>query len=105
MPLVPKWLLEAPLPVKLALLGPMMVVGVVLGIVVNAMMINLGSGNQHLSTNADGFDAWLIWGIVGSGLVLGLGIGAFVYLGVGLGADDFEDEDDAAEGETGLLEL
>jgi hypothetical protein len=108
-PLVPSFLLppfirDAPLPIKLALLVPGMAVGALLGIVVNAIVINLGAGNQHLSSADGGFDAWLIWIIVGAGLVLGIGAGGFVYFGVGLGADDFDD-DDEHDGESGLLEV
>ncbi|PZC42599.1 MAG: hypothetical protein DK306_002276 [Chloroflexi bacterium] len=102
--LIPKWLRDAPLPIKLALLAPGLLVGALGGIVVNAIMINIGAGNQHLSSADGGFDAWLIWIIVAAGLVLGLGAGAFVYFGVGLGADDFDD-DDEHDGESGLLEV
>ena len=102
--LLPQWLKDAPLPIKLALLAPGLIVGAVLGIVVNAIMVNLGAGNQHLSSADGGFDAWLIWIIVGAGLFLGIGAGGFVYFGVGLGADDF-DEDDEHDGESGLLEV
>ena len=81
-----------------------MVVGGVLGVVVNAIMVNLGAGNQHLSSANGGFDAWLLWIIVGAGLFIGLGIGGFIYIGVGIGADvELEDEDE--HGETGMLEL
>ena len=100
--LLPQWLREAPLPIKLALLVPGLLVGAVLGIVVNAVVINLGAGNQHLSTNSGGFSELLIWIIVGLGLFLGLAIGGFIYFGVGLGADDDDDDDG---GETGLLEI
>lgn len=104
--LLPKFVQDLPTPLKLALLLPGLLVGALLGIVVNAIMVNLGAGNQHLSTDSGGFDEWLIWIIVGVGLFLGLGIGAFVYFGVGLGADDFDDDDDDEhEGESGLLEL
>lgn len=100
--LLPQWLREAPLPIKLALLLPALLVGGVLGIVVNAVVINLGAGNQHLSTADGGFSELLIWIIVGLGLFLGLAIGGFIYFGVGLGADDDDDDDG---GETGLLEI
>lgn len=101
---IPQWLKDAPLPIKLALLAPGLLVGGILGIVVNAIVINLGAGNQHLSTGAGGFDAWLIWGIAGAGLLLGAGAGAFIYFGVGMGADDFDDDEDE-QGESGLLEV
>ena len=108
-PLVPSFMLpqfikDAPPLIQMALLLPGMVVGGVLGVVVNAIMVNLGAGNQHLSSANGGFDAWLLWIIVGAGLFIGLGIGGFVYIGVGLGADaELEDEDE--HGETGMLEL
>ena len=103
--LLPKIIRDAPLPIKLALLLPGMIVGALLGIVVNAIVINLGAGNQHLSSADGGFDAWLLWIIVGAGLLLGIGAGSFVYFGVGLGADDYDDDDDEHEGESGLLEV
>lgn len=102
--LLPKWIQDAPLPLKLALLLPGLLVGTIIGIAVHAILINLGAGNQHLSSADGGFDAWLIWIIVGAGLFLGIGAGTFVYFGVGLGADDFEDDDDH-DGESGLLEV
>ena len=105
--LLPKWLRDAPTPLKLALLAPGLLVGAVLGVVVNAIMVNLGGGNQHLSSANGGFDEWLLWIIVGGGLLLGLGAGAFIYFGVGLGADDFDedDEESGSAGESGLLEI
>lgn len=104
--LLPQWLREAPLPIKLALLAPGLVVGAVLGIVVNAIAINLGAGNQHLSSAGGGFEEWLIWIIVGAGLLLGFGLGGFIYFGVGRGADAFDEEDeDEPGGESGLLEV
>ena len=108
-PLVPSFLLpqfvkDLPPLIQMALLLPGMVVGGVLGVVVNAIMVNLGAGNQHLSSANGGFDAWLLWIIVGAGLFIGLGIGGFIYIGVGIGADAaLEDEDE--HGETGMLEL
>ena len=103
--LLPKFVQELPTPIKIALILPGLLVGGLLGIIVNAIMVNIGAGNQHLSSNAGGFDEWLIWIIVGAGLALGLGIGGFIYLGVGLGADDQDDDGDNHEGESGLLEL
>ncbi len=105
--LLPKWLREAPPLVKVALLLPGLFVGMILGIVVNAIMINLGAGNQHLSTDSGGFSEWLLWIIVGAGLFLGLGLGGFIYIGFGLGADKFDDDedDDDQGGESGLLEV
>ena len=103
--LIPKFIRDAPLPIKLALLAPGLAVGAIMGVVVNAIVINLGAGNQHLSTNGGGFEPWLIWPLAAAGLFLGLGVGAFVYFGVGLGADDFDDDDDEHDGESGLLEV
>ena len=103
--MIPKWLQEAPLPIKAALLAPGMIVGAVLGIAVHAILINLGAGNQHLSSAAGGFDAWLLWIIIAAGLFIGLGAGGFVYIGVGLGADEDVDEGEEPHGETGMLEL
>lgn len=103
--LLPKWLRDAPTPLKLALLAPGMILGAVIGIAVNAIMVNLGAGNQHLSSADGGLDAWLIWIIVGAGLFIGLGIGGFVYIGVGLGADEELAEDEDHQGETGMLEV
>ncbi|MEE9277332.1 MAG: hypothetical protein V3V06_02875 [Dehalococcoidia bacterium] len=103
--LLPQWIRDLPTPLKLALLLPGLIVGGILGIVVNTIMVNLGAGNQHLSNPSGGFEAWLIWIIVGAGLVLGLGIGGFVYFGVGLGADDYIDDDEEEEAESGLLEV
>jgi hypothetical protein len=109
-PLVPSFLLptflkEGPWWLKAMLLGPALAVGAILGIVVNAIMINLGGGNQHLSTAEGGFEVWLIWPIAVLGLFLFGGIAGLVYLGVGLGADAELDEDEEHEGETGLLEI
>ena len=42
--LLPKWLLEAPWWLKGMLLLPGLLVGAVMGIVVNAIMVNLGAG-------------------------------------------------------------
>ena len=103
--LLPKVIRDAPAPIKFALLAPALLVGALVGIVVNAILINLGAGNQHLSSADGGFDAWLIWIIVGAGLVLGLGAGFFVYIGVGLGADEELDRDEEPHGETGMLEV
>ena len=103
--LMPQWLKDAPLPLKAALLAPGMIVGAVLGIVVHAILINLGAGNQHLSSAEGGFDAWLLWIIIIAGLFLGLAAGGFVYIGVGLGADKDVDEGEEPHGETGMLEL
>ncbi len=102
--MLPQWLKDAPIPIQMALLLPGMVVGGVVGIVVHAVLINLGAGNQHLSSAEGGFDAWLLWIIVAAGLFLGLAAGGFVYIGVGLGADK-EIEDEEEHGETGMLEL
>ena len=74
-----------------------------MGIVVHAILVNLGAGNQHLSSAEGGFDAWLIWIIVAAGLFLGIAAGGFIYFGVGIGADDFDDDDH--DGESGLLEV
>ena len=101
--MIPQGLRDAPLPIKLALLGPGMLVGGVMGIVAHAILINLGAGNQHLSSADGGFDAWLIWIIVAAGLFLGIAAGGFIYYGVGIGADDFDDDDH--DGESGLLEF
>lgn len=105
--MLPKALRDAPTIVKIALLGPALLIGGLIGLVVQTIMINLGAGNQHLSSPNGGFEEWLIWIIAGLGLFLGLGIGGFIYFGVGRGGeDDLDDEDeDAHEGETGLLEL
>ncbi|HJN93640.1 MAG TPA: hypothetical protein QGF05_13075 [Dehalococcoidia bacterium] len=103
--MLPKWLQEAPWWLKAMLLGPAMAVGAVLGIVVHAILINLGAGNQHLSTAEGGFEPWLIWPIAVIGLFLFAGIAGLVYLGVGLGADVELDDDEEHEGETGLLEI
>ncbi len=103
--LLPKWLLEAPWWLKGMLLLPGLLVGAVMGIVVNAIMVNLGAGNQHLSTADGGFEWWLIWPIAVLGLLLFGAIAVFVYVGVGLGADEELDDDDEHEGETGLLEI
>ena len=101
--MLPQWLKDAPPMIQAALLLPGMVVGGVVGIAVHAILVNLGAGNQHLSSADGGFDAWLLWIIIAAGLFIGLGAGGFIYIGVGLGADDdFEDED---VGETGMLEL
>ncbi len=102
--MMPQWLKDAPIAIQAALLLPGMVVGGVVGIVVHAILINLGAGNQHLSSANGGFDAWLLWIIIAAGLFLGLAAGGFVYIGVGLGADE-EDDDDTEHGETGMLEL
>jgi len=102
--LMPKWLRDAPWWLKGMLLAPGLIVGAVLGIVVNAIVVNLGAGNQHLSSADVGFQPWIIWPIAILGLALGLGIAGLVYIGVGLGADEELDEDEH-EGETGLLEL
>ena len=103
--LLPQWLQDAPLPIKAALLAPGMIVGAVLGIVVHAILINLGAGNQHLSSAAGGFDAWLLWIIIAAGLFIGLAAGGFIYIGVGLGADEDVEEGEEPHGETGMLEL
>ena len=102
--LLPPFLRTAPTPIKIALLAPGLLIGGGVGMVVQTIAVNLGAGNQHLSTANGGFDAWLIWIIVGAGLLLGLGVGFLVYIGVGLGADAALDEDEAEHGETGLLE-
>ncbi len=102
--LLPQWLKDAPIAIQMALLVPGMVVGGVVGLVVQTIMVNLGAGNQHLSSANGGFDAWLIWIIVGAGLIIGLAAGGFVYIGVGLGADK-ELDDEVEHGETGMLEL
>ena len=101
---MPEFIKKIPIPVLLALLGPPLIIG---GIV-QVMMVNLGAGNQHLSSNADGFHEWLLWPLVGLGLLIGLGIGGFVYFGLGRGADEWDEEDedeDDHKGETGLLEV
>ena len=103
--LLPKWLREAPWWLKGMLLLPGLLVGAVMGIVVNAIMVNLGAGNQHLSTADGGFEWWLIWPIAVLGLLLFGAIAGFVYVGVGLGADEELDDEDEHEGETGLLEI
>lgn len=102
--MMPQWLKDAPIPLQMALLLPGLVVGNIIAIVVHAIMINLGAGNQHLSSADGGFDAWLLWIIVAAGLFIGLGAGGFVYIGVGLGADK-ESEGEEDEGESGMLEL
>lgn len=101
--LLPQWLKDLPLPLKLSLLVPGLLLAV-LGIMINAVVINLGAGNQHLSNNSDGFEEWLLWIIVAGGLALGLTVGGFVYFGVGLGADAYDAEEEEHEGETGMLE-
>ncbi len=103
--MLPKFVQDLPTPIKVALILPGLLIGGILGIVVNAIVVNIGAGNQHLSSSSGGFDEWLIWIIVFAGLALGIGIGGFVYLGVGLGADDQDDDSDDHEGESGLLEL
>lgn len=103
--MLPTWLREAPWWLKAALLVPGMAVGGVMGIVVNAIMINLGAGNQHLSTADGGFAWWLIWPIAVLGFLLFAGIAGLVYFGVGLGADEELDDEEEHEGETGLLEI
>ena len=103
--MLPKFVQDLPTPIKVALILPGLLIGGILGIVVNAIVVNIGAGNQHLSSRSGGFDEWLIWIIVFAGLALGIGIGGFVYLGVGLGADDQDDDSDDHEGESGLLEL
>ena len=60
---MPEFIKKIPIPVLLALLGPPLIIG---GIV-QVMMVNLGAGNQHLSSNADGFHEWLLWPLVGAG--------------------------------------
>ena len=59
--MLPQWLKDAPIPIQMALLLPGLNVGNVMAIAVHAIMFNLGAGNQHLSSAAGGFDAWLIW--------------------------------------------
>lgn len=105
MPPIPQWLKDAPWWLRAALLVPAMAVNAILFVVVNAIMVNLGGGNQHLSTADGGFEAWIIWPIAVIGLFLFAGIAGLVYIGVGLGADDDLDDDDDHEGETGLLEV
>ena len=102
--MMPQWLKDAPIPIQMALLLPGLVVGNIIAIVVHAIMVNLGAGNQHLSSANGGFDAWLLWIIIAAGLFIGLAAGGFVYIGVGLGADK-ELEDEEEHGETGMLEL
>ena len=101
--MLPQWLKDAPMMVQAALLLPGMVVGGIVGVVVHAILVNLGAGNQHLSSADGGFDAWLLWIIIAAGLFLGLAAGGFVYIGVGLGSDK-EPEDDR-DAESGMLEL
>jgi hypothetical protein len=99
-----QWFMKQPSYVKAAVLVPAMVVNAILFIAVNAIAINLGAGNQHLSSNDNGFDAWLIWIIVAVGLVLGGGLGGFIYFGAKKGGgEEPYDEDD--QGETGMLEV
>lgn len=102
--MMPQWLKDAPPLIQMALLAPGMVVGGVVGVVVHAILVNLGAGNQHLSSANGGFDAWLLWIIIAAGLFIGLAAGGFVYIGVGLGADE-ELDDEEEHGETGMLEL
>ena len=83
--MMPQWLKDAPIPIQMALLLPGLIVGNILAIAVHAIMINLGAGNQHLSSANGGFDAWLLWIIIGAGLFIGLAAGGFVYIGVGSG--------------------
>lgn len=103
--MLPQWLKDAPMIIQMALLLPGMVVGGVVGIVVHAILVNLGAGNQHLSSANGGFDAWLLWIIIAAGLFLGLAAGGFVYIGVGLGADRQTEEAEDDEAESGMLEL
>ncbi|MXX79756.1 MAG: hypothetical protein F4Y69_01840 [Chloroflexi bacterium] len=103
--MMPQWLKDAPIPIQMALLLPGLIVGNILAIAVHAIMINLGAGNQHLSSADGGFDAWLLWIIIGAGLFLGLAAGGFVYIGVGLGADKETEEAEEGEAESGMLEL
>ncbi len=103
--MLPQWLKDAPAPLQMILLLPGMIVGGVVGIVVHAILVNLGAGNQHLSSADGGFDAWLLWIIIAAGLLLGLAAGGFVYIGVGLGADKAADDADEDEAESGMLEL
>ncbi|MYB21754.1 MAG: hypothetical protein F4066_10715 [Chloroflexi bacterium] len=103
--MMPQWLKDAPIPIQMALLLPGLIVGNILAIAVHAIMINLGAGNQHLSSADGGFDAWLLWIIIGAGLFIGLAAGGFVYIGVGLGADKETEEAEEGEAESGMLEL
>lgn len=102
--LIPKFIRDLPLPMRMALLLPGLIVGAIIGIVVNAVAVNLGAGNQHLSTNEGGFDQWLLWLIVAVGALAGIGLGAFIYIGVGLRGMD-EEEEEEPPGETGMLEV
>ncbi|MDE2893376.1 MAG: hypothetical protein OXN86_12855 [Chloroflexota bacterium] len=103
--MMPQWLKDAPIPIQMALLLPGLIVGNIIAIAVHAIMINLGAGNQHLSSADGGFDAWLLWIIIGAGLFIGLAAGGFVYIGVGLGADKESEEAEEGEAESGMLEL
>ena len=73
--MMPQWLKDAPIPIQMALLLPGLIVGNVIAIAVHAIMVNLGAGNQHLSSADGGFDAWLLWIIIGAGLFIGLAAG------------------------------
>ncbi len=99
-----QWFMRQPIYIKAAVVGPALIVNGILFVVVNAIAVNLGAGNQHLSSNANGFDQWLIWIIVGVGLVLGLGLGGFIYFGARKGGGT-EPYDQADQGETGMLEI
>lgn len=90
-----RWFMKQPMYVKAAVLGPALVVNALLFVVVNAVAVNLGAGNQHLSSNDNGFDQWLLWIIVGAGLALGGGLGGFIYFGAkkGGGEEPYDEED------------
>lgn len=103
--LLPQFIRDLPMPMRVALLLPGLIVGGIIGIVVNAIAVNLGAGNQHLSTNDGGFDQWLLWLIVAVGALAGIGLGAFIYIGVGLKGVEEEGEEEAPPGETGMLEV
>ncbi len=98
---------SVPLPIRAMVALPALIVGGVLFVVVNAIMVNLGAGNQHLSTNEGGFEQLLLWIIVGAGLAIGLGMGGFIYFGVRRGGMDAagDEEDEDAGGESGMLEV
>ena len=100
--LLPQFIRDLPMPMRVALLLPGLLVGGILGIVVNAIAVNLGAGNQHLSTANGGFDQWLIWIIVAVGTLGGIGLGAFIYIGVGRSGVE---EEEAPPGETGMLDV
>ncbi len=102
---MPPWLRKLPLPLRLVIMAPLAIIGGLLAFVVQAILINLGAGNQHLSDPDTGFVWWLLWPIILLGLLIGLGLAGLVYLGVGLGADeDYGDEDEGGP-ETGMIEV